>query len=92
MPYYAVSTEPAELLTCGEKCSQEKIISAGIYMQKVQAASYILQIYIAYMNTFSAADYVSADSYLAISMELNVLFCTIYLTHYTSDMKGTLKR
>lgn len=24
LPYYAVGTEPAQLLTCGEKCSQEK--------------------------------------------------------------------
>lgn len=62
LPYYAVSTEPAQLLSCGENVPKKNIISVGIYMQKVKAASYILHIYIAYMYTFCAAEYVSTDS------------------------------
>lgn len=92
LPYSAASTEPAQLLTCGEKCSQEKHhLSKNLHTKS--ASSFLYMTHICCLDeAFCAVDYARADSCISINMEQKVLVCTAYLIHYISDTKGTLKK
>lgn len=51
LPYYAVSTEPAQLLSCGEKCSQEKYhFSRNLHAKSESSILYITYIYCLYVH------------------------------------------
>lgn len=87
--YYAVRTEPAQLLTCRNKCSQEKHHFSKKSLH-AKSASSILHITCTYVDMASIRilslqeEYARADIYIAINMELNVLVHTIYLIHYNT--------